>query len=100
MTHNFYVKVKLAVCVADLSASHHLQNIINTFRWLACQYCSIGTSDKLKEFNSELGKKAPASPLSESHVFADMNLEGRVFAPDIFHILNEGKWKNIKIKLI
>lgn len=92
LSDGFYVKVQLAMCIADLSASHHLQNIMNSFRWLACQYCEVGGSNGLKEFHLQMNNRANISFLSLSHVFSDLNLSGRIFAPDIFHILNEGNF--------
>lgn len=95
LSNGYYIILNLGMSLADLLGLHQLQNIGCSFRWNSCQYCDVGCSDKLKEFHSfKLGNRANESPLSDTHVFKELDLKGRIFAPDIFHILNEGDYSS------
>ena len=100
LSDGYFVTVNIAMCAADLLASHFLQDISTSFRWNSCQYCQVGDANALKQFHQTKFNRAPPKELSINHVFRDVaNLRGRIFGPDNFHVLNEGveEWISVLV---
>ena len=88
LTDGYKVKVCVCCVVADNPASNELHKICRSFRWNACKFCEIYL-DQIREYNANR-MDAEERPMNPEHIFRDVWYIGRLFAPDIFHDLNEG----------
>lgn len=62
-------------------------------------YCEVGGSEELKTFHNVKYREATSKELKDDHLFHGLNIKGRVYAPDNFHIFNEGNLIAIDILL-
>lgn len=91
LSDGYFVTVNFLACMADMKASHHLQDISTSSRWLSCYICDVGHSDQLTNYHQTLNNhSADTNALHDSHVFQTIKQNGIIYAPDLFHILNEG----------
>lgn len=88
LDNNYSVKIKLCSSINDNLAANELTDVSMCFRWDACRYCMIKL-DQIADFNRN-EKEAEARILSENHIYKEIQFEGILYSPDLFHDLNEG----------
>ena len=82
------VKIVVASCVCDNPASIELHGICRSFLWNACKYCQIYL-DEIVDFNRQR-LDAEERVMNSDRIFNQVAYRGILFAPDVFHDLNEG----------
>lgn len=103
LSNGWIVKVNLQAVVADNLASNELQSICRCFRWDACKYCLIYQDDIRNDFiqrynnlesdDLEAENERLADlirDLTEDQIFSRVDFSGPLYAPDVFHDINEG----------
>lgn len=88
LNNNVSIKLVLSAIVADNLASNELQCICRCFTQDACKYCTIFQREIRANFVNDL--RPIMRELNQSQIFANVEFRGLLFAPDIFHDLNEG----------
>lgn len=85
----YKVDVELGAFNADNLALNKVLGLPESFsQTCSCQYCTI----RFMHFDTVV---EPRIPENLDHLLKDVPYSGRIFVPDLFHDLNEGKLDNL-----